>query len=393
VFAPGTTYKYSNWGYFVLAEAIARVAGRPAHEVIRDTVLQPLGMHDTVFETTDAAVPGLATGHWHHWHFGYPDRAAPLTPCTLMPLPPYSSGLVSTAADFARFLNVIEHDDRCRKTTFWPGLVIEGLIDKVLPKSSSKSVSLGLFREGEGASARWYFPGTSSGFSAFMTYLPRHGVVGIAMANRLTCNHDLDAMLASVIRKTCPDIQLPRTLQPRSGDFLGAYGEPATLTFDPAQGPQLAFRGQRIPLHAHSSDSFYPLGGPDREHMLRLHAREGRISSLTWGRLHFGAADRRRATDVDDDRSLDAFEGVYEYPGFGRAEVIHRNARLYLNYGVVYETLLRPAGERIFVQEKGPCHGETIRFRAPERHCDRCPSFVMNGMEFRKLSVSARESA
>jgi hypothetical protein len=355
--------------------------------VIRDFVLRPLGMHDTFFETTDVPVPGLAAGHWHRWHFGYPDRSAPLASCALLPLPPCSSGLVSTAADFAKFLNAIEHDHRSAGSRFWPGIVIEGLVGTILPKSSSKSVSLGLSREGAGDAARWYFPGTSSGFSAFLTYLPRYGVTGIALGNRLTCNHDLDAMLSAVIRETCPDVAPVPSPPPRTGNFVTSSGEPASVTFESGSGAQLAFRGERIPLQAHSSETFYPLGGPDRAHMLRVHTRDGNVSSLTWGRMHFAADVRRRSSRAVAGDGAAALEGVYEYPGFGRAEVIHRNGRLYLDYGVVYETLLRPAGVHTFVQERGPCHGETIRFRA-SRSGDG-PSFVMNGMEFRRVHASA----
>ena len=41
---PGDEFDYSNLGYFISAQAMARVVGRPMHDVIRDEVLRPLGM-------------------------------------------------------------------------------------------------------------------------------------------------------------------------------------------------------------------------------------------------------------------------------------------------------------------------------------------------------------
>ena len=41
---PGDEFDYSNLGYFIASEAMARVAGRSMHDLIRDEVLRPLGM-------------------------------------------------------------------------------------------------------------------------------------------------------------------------------------------------------------------------------------------------------------------------------------------------------------------------------------------------------------
>lgn len=46
-FEPGADYRYSNTGYNMLAELVARVTGDPFPEYLRRTVLRPLGMDDT----------------------------------------------------------------------------------------------------------------------------------------------------------------------------------------------------------------------------------------------------------------------------------------------------------------------------------------------------------
>lgn len=51
---PGTRFAYSNTGYALLGRVIAAVTGRPYTEVATETVLRPLGLHDTVFSAAEA---------------------------------------------------------------------------------------------------------------------------------------------------------------------------------------------------------------------------------------------------------------------------------------------------------------------------------------------------
>ncbi|MRK02217.1 serine hydrolase [Aeromicrobium sp. S22] len=59
-FTPGTVFHYSNLGYGVLGELVARLRGRPWQDAVRDEILEPLGMHRTTPRPTGAAAPGLA---------------------------------------------------------------------------------------------------------------------------------------------------------------------------------------------------------------------------------------------------------------------------------------------------------------------------------------------
>ncbi len=61
-FEPGTRYSYSNTGYIILGEIVARVSGMPFGEFLEQRILKPLGMTRTVFEPEGGA-PGLARGY------------------------------------------------------------------------------------------------------------------------------------------------------------------------------------------------------------------------------------------------------------------------------------------------------------------------------------------
>jgi CubicO group peptidase (beta-lactamase class C family) len=59
-FTPGTTFHYSNVGYGVLGELIARLRGVPWHEAVQHGILDPLGMTRTTRRPVAPSAPGLA---------------------------------------------------------------------------------------------------------------------------------------------------------------------------------------------------------------------------------------------------------------------------------------------------------------------------------------------
>ncbi len=63
--APGVTFEYSNLGYMVLGRIIAHVAGESSLDFITQRILQPLGMHNTVWNAEDVEPHRLARGY--HW--------------------------------------------------------------------------------------------------------------------------------------------------------------------------------------------------------------------------------------------------------------------------------------------------------------------------------------
>jgi len=93
-FAPGETWEYSNTGYFVLAEIIRIVAGRPWTEYLRDAVFKPSGMNSTWPTNTTERVPNRAQG--------YVDNDAPRNAPDWLALRP-SGAFLSTALDLAKW--------------------------------------------------------------------------------------------------------------------------------------------------------------------------------------------------------------------------------------------------------------------------------------------------
>lgn len=55
VFPPDTAVSYSNTGYDLLGLVLSNVTGLSYEDYIASSILEPLGMNDTSFETPDEA--------------------------------------------------------------------------------------------------------------------------------------------------------------------------------------------------------------------------------------------------------------------------------------------------------------------------------------------------
>ncbi len=62
-FAPGEKHQYSNLGYFVLAEIIRKVSGRPWTDYLSEKVFKPSGMNTTYPTNTKESVPNHASAY------------------------------------------------------------------------------------------------------------------------------------------------------------------------------------------------------------------------------------------------------------------------------------------------------------------------------------------
>jgi serine-type D-Ala-D-Ala carboxypeptidase/endopeptidase len=96
LFPPGTAALYSNYGFELLGAVLANVGGKPYTELLKERVLDPLGMKDTVFNLRPGDETRVVQGHNFD---GSPMPAAP-TPTTIE----CSGGLYSTANDMARWM-------------------------------------------------------------------------------------------------------------------------------------------------------------------------------------------------------------------------------------------------------------------------------------------------
>jgi CubicO group peptidase (beta-lactamase class C family) len=61
--APGTAYEYSNYGFAILGQVVARASGQPYAGFMRAGILDPLGMKASTFEASEVPRDRLARGY------------------------------------------------------------------------------------------------------------------------------------------------------------------------------------------------------------------------------------------------------------------------------------------------------------------------------------------
>ena len=92
-FEPGSKYTYNNSGYFLLGAIIERVTGKPYEQVLKENILEPVGMKNTGYDHSDTLISKRASGY-HQTANGYTN--APYLDMSI----PYAAGsLYSTVED------------------------------------------------------------------------------------------------------------------------------------------------------------------------------------------------------------------------------------------------------------------------------------------------------
>ncbi|KAA2238503.1 serine hydrolase [Chitinophaga agrisoli] len=80
-FSPGSKYKYSNSGYFILGAIIEAVSGKPYDEVLHENILRPLHMNNTGYDTAATVIKKRADGYMKrrngYEHAEYLDMSLP----------------------------------------------------------------------------------------------------------------------------------------------------------------------------------------------------------------------------------------------------------------------------------------------------------------------------
>ncbi|HEX6903935.1 MAG TPA: serine hydrolase domain-containing protein [Thermoanaerobaculia bacterium] len=110
---PGKVFDYNNADYIVLGKIVERVYGAPYERVLRDRILQPLGMKNTGMLHQSDIVEGLADTY-----FFRDDLKALVPDLPVYPENWYAAGaMYSTAADLLTFANALFGGKLLKKET------------------------------------------------------------------------------------------------------------------------------------------------------------------------------------------------------------------------------------------------------------------------------------
>jgi CubicO group peptidase (beta-lactamase class C family)/membrane protease YdiL (CAAX protease family) len=102
----GATWQYSNANYNTLGMVVQAVSGQPYETYVREHILVPLDMRNSVMSVPEAKARGLVTGH-RYW-FGRPFAAE--LPFNRGNLP--AGGLISSVEDMSHYLSALLNEGR-----------------------------------------------------------------------------------------------------------------------------------------------------------------------------------------------------------------------------------------------------------------------------------------
>nr|WP_264674627.1 serine hydrolase domain-containing protein [Nocardioides lijunqiniae] len=208
VLPPGE-FHYSNLGYALLGELVARLRGESWWEVVSTRVLAPLGMHRTSYADDASAAQGWSVDHF----------AGTLTPephhDTVAMAP--AGQLWSTVEDLARLGRFL--------TTGHPD-VLDVATLREMAEPTSESYGLGLWL-GDLEGRRWVgHPGSMPGFQAglFVDPASGDGVVALAAATTGLDSRRLPQLLLGECPASAVEPWVPTTtVPPLSREVLGLW--------------------------------------------------------------------------------------------------------------------------------------------------------------------------
>ena len=143
-FEPGSKYSYNNSGYFLLGAIIEQVTGKPFATVLRENILDPLGMKDSGFDDDTPLIARRAAGY-SKTPEGYENA-----PYLEMQLPYAAGSMYSTVEDLFKWEQALYEDKilsaASKKLMFSPGLEKYGygvvITDQALGNTKEKAAAI-----------------------------------------------------------------------------------------------------------------------------------------------------------------------------------------------------------------------------------------------------------
>jgi len=173
-FEPGTGYRYSNTGYFLLSLMVERLEGAPLGEVLQKRIFGPLGMTQSRMADPEEIIPHRAAGYYVDGTGRLVNRDPTQTSSTLG-----AGGLVSTIHDMAKWDAALHGTgllSAASKEAMWT--------PAILPDGTNTQYGFG-WRTGE-HQGRWMVGhnGMVAGFVASFLRIPEEELAVMAFANR-----------------------------------------------------------------------------------------------------------------------------------------------------------------------------------------------------------------
>lgn len=175
----GEKYQYCNLGYFMLAEIVTQVSGKPWHEYIREQFFIPAGMKNTYLTEYQTIIPNRATGYMHK-------NDTLLNTVMMVGIRP-SGGFLSTSSDMIKWDKVLTEQKNILKKENWE--ILWKPFVATSAKAGSKSFyGFGWMIDELNGHKSIAHSGSNIGFKSYYSRFPDDGLSIIILTNENDAN-------------------------------------------------------------------------------------------------------------------------------------------------------------------------------------------------------------
>jgi CubicO group peptidase (beta-lactamase class C family) len=201
-YAPNELYEYSNIGYAALGEIASNITGLEFAEVLKRQVLEPLGLHDSFFDTNNGRLANAAVLYDEH------ERRIP----QYFTATPPSGELYASAHDLALFalFNLKHHLPD--QAPILSDQLIDELHRPVFFGRSRAATTFGWFTgETKSGLPVIFKDGGQPGVSTIMYMVPLENLVCVALANRSDNGEFVQKLVDQIAATIIPNWTSPNT--------------------------------------------------------------------------------------------------------------------------------------------------------------------------------------
>ena len=214
---PNTQEKYSNLGYQLLGEVVARVSGMPYVQYVTTEIFQPLGMTSSAFEPLSAELrERCATGYAGRF------VSDELGLSATAPSVGSEGGLWSCLDDLARWIAYQLTDEPTLREMHRPRYLSN--------EEWTEAFGISWYARRRNEVVWVQHSGALHGFRSNVCFDPKHKVGAIVLLNGIADAAELSMSLAAIARESvaavAPRVDAPEPLPAGYRDLVGLYFDP-----------------------------------------------------------------------------------------------------------------------------------------------------------------------
>lgn len=203
-FEPDSKYQYSNEGINTGGRIIEVVSGMSYETFLDERLFKPLGMKDTTFWPDEAQIARLATSYTPNKEktslvpTTVTQLKYPLNDRTRQPMP--GGGLFSTAADMARFAQMLLNGGQLGRKRYLSEQSLKIMTSRQTPPNLKESYGFGFSVGGDGSY------GHGGAYSTNLSIDPKRGLITIFMVQHAGWRNDSGKQILPTFTKAAQEM-------------------------------------------------------------------------------------------------------------------------------------------------------------------------------------------